>query len=296
MRRFNKNRSRGPRDNNNRQGQKTSSKFIVSFGIDINTNLGEGFGPYRMEGESDILPYVTSANIACGAHAGDPVLMEEALEETRYYGLALGAHIGYPDLAGFGRREIHMPVNELRASILYQLGALSGLARTLGFDISQVRPHGFLYRQVSSDLRIAVTVARAIAEFDPWLVLIGPASTNLLTAGERAGIRVAGEAWIDRMYDHNGHLLPHTHSKAVIKSPHEILRQAQSLINHGTVIASDNSIVKINFQTIHIHSRIPQGKLLAEKLRSIIPHACSLTKEPFTPDKEDITHSLAYNE
>src|SRR5579883_42364 len=250
MRRF-RYRSRGQRDSTNTthdSGQPPTAQ-ILPQGIDLNTNLGEGFGPYRMQGESDILPYVTSANIACGAHAGDPVLMEAALEESRYYGLSLGAHIGYPDLAGFGRREIHLAANELRASVLFQLGALAGLARTLGFDISQVRPHGFLYRQIASDLRIAITVARAIAEFDKWLVLIGPAGPNLLSAGERAGIRVAGEAWIDRLYDSNGHLLPHTHSKAVLKSAPEVLKQAAGLIRYGTVQANDGSTVKIDFQT-----------------------------------------------
>jgi UPF0271 protein len=268
----------------------------LQYGIDLNTNIGEGYGPYRMEGEADILPYVTSANIACGAHAGDPVVMEAALEETRYYGLSLGAHIGYPDLAGFGRREIHLPPSELRASILYQLGALAGLARTLGFDISQVRPHGFLYRQISSDLRIAVTVARAIAEFDKWLVLIGPACPNLLAAGERAGIRVAGEAWVDRMYDQQGHLLPHTHSRAVMKNPQEIIRQAASLVRNSTVQAHDGSIVKIDFQTLHLHAGMPQARLVAEQVRELIPHARALTSEPFSVDEEDQARALAYSE
>src|ERR1700677_1228686 len=109
--------------------QYQSARILSNNGIDINTNLGQGFGAYKMEGESDVLPYVTSANIACGAHAGDPVVMEAALEEVKYYGIALGAHIGYPDLAGFGRREIHLSPGELRAQILFQLGALSGLAR-----------------------------------------------------------------------------------------------------------------------------------------------------------------------
>ena len=106
-----------------------------------------------MEGESNLLPFATSANIACGAHAGDPVIMEGALDEVRRYGLSLGAHIGYPDLAGFGRREIHLTAGELRASILYQLGALYGLAKTVGLEITQVRPHGFLYRQMFNDMR-----------------------------------------------------------------------------------------------------------------------------------------------
>lgn len=273
-----------------------TAKVFLQSGVDINTNIGEGFGPYKPEGEAEILPYVTSANIACGAHSGDPVIMEAALEETRYYGLTLGAHIGYPDMAGFGRREMHLSPSELRASILYQLGALAGLARTLGFDISQVRPHGFLYRQLVSDVRIALIVARAIAEFDKWLVLIGPAGPNLLNAGERAGIRVAGEAWIDRVYDANGHLLPHTHSRAQIKNPQEILRQASQLIHYGTVQSAEGTIVKLDFQTIHVHAKIPQAKLVCEQLRNILPNACSLTSEPFSVDNEsDIMH-LAYSE
>ncbi len=272
-----------------------SARIFTPNSIDINTNIGEGFGPYRIEGESDMLPYVTSANIACGAHAGDPVLMDTALEEARYYGLSLGAHIGYPDLAGFGRREIHLPANELRASILYQLGALSGLAKTLGFEISQVRPHGFLYRQMCHDVRVAVTVARACYEFDRWLVLIGPAGPNLLQAGEKAGIRVAGEAWVDRVYDNSGNLLPHTHSKAILTDPREILSQAAQLINSGTVTAQDGSKLKIDFQTVHLHARVSQAKYVAEQIRMMVPEARALTSEPFAVDEYD-RFPLAYSE
>ncbi|MBX9689738.1 MAG: 5-oxoprolinase subunit PxpA [Candidatus Obscuribacterales bacterium] len=294
-------RTRGNKESNNNSKETVNTNLppnakVYQAGIDINTNIGEGFGPYRIEGEDEILPFVTSANIACGAHSGDPVIMEAALEETRYYGLTLGAHIGYPDLAGFGRRELHLSPTELRASILFQLGALSGLARTLGFDISQVRPHGFLYRQMMSDLRIALIVARAIAEFDKWLVLIGPAGPTLLNAGDRAGIRVAGEAWVDRVYDANGHLLPHTHSRSAIKNPQDILRQAMQLVHHGTVTSSEGTHVKIDFQTLHVHAKIPQAKLVCEQLRSIIPNACSLTSEPFNVDNETERMHLAYSE
>ncbi|HEY9712771.1 MAG TPA: 5-oxoprolinase subunit PxpA [Chroococcales cyanobacterium] len=297
MRRSRQQRSRS-RETTNQHAPATrretpSARIFANQGIDINTNLGEGFGPYRIEGESDMLPYVTSANIACGAHAGDPLLMEAALEEVRYYGLSLGAHIGYPDLAGFGRREIHLSSSELRASILFQLGALSGLARTLGFEITQVRPHGFLYRQLSSDARIAAVVAKAIAEYDRWLVLIGPTGPNLLAAGERAGIRVAGEAWVDRVYDGNGHLLPHSHSRAVIKSPQEILNQAHSLIKYGEVTAVDGSTVKVEFETIHLHAQVAQAKHIAEQIRLMIPNPCSLTAEPYTLDRQE-PPELAY--
>jgi len=295
-------RSRIPRSRTAREvGQASSlarpasAKIFIQNGIDINTNIGEGFGHYRIEGESDMLPYVTSANIACGAHAGDPVLIEAALEEARYYGLSVGAHIGYPDLAGFGRREIHLSPAELRASILYQLGALAGLAKTLGFEITQVRPHGFLYRQISHDVRIAVTVARAIAEFDRWLVLIGPAGANLLAAGERGGIRVAGEAWVDRTYDGNGNLLPHTHNRAILNDPRDILSQAARLIRNRAVIAADGSPVKIDFQTIHLHARVAQAKLVAEQIRQMIPEARSLTSEPFAIDEHEHP-GLAYIE
>jgi UPF0271 protein len=264
--------------------QPSNARVLLASGFDINTNIGEGYGPYRVEGEQEVLPFVTSANVACGAHSGDPVLMEAALESIRYYGLSLGAHIGYPDLAGFGRREIHLSSAELRASVLYQLGALSGLARTFGLEISQVRPHGFLYRQMSHDVRIATIVAKALSEYDRWLVLLGPAGNTLLQAGERAGIRVAGEAWIDRGYDAQGNLLPHTHSRAVLKTPQDVMRQANNLIRNGEVIAVDGTRVRLEFESIHLHSRIVQARAVAEELRRLVPDASALTSEPFTVD------------
>jgi 5-oxoprolinase (ATP-hydrolysing) subunit A len=285
MRRQRQQRSRSNRDpaaSPNKPDLDSNRSPNLNLGIDINTNLGEGFGAYKIEGESELLPYVTSANIACGAHAGDPLIMDSSLEELRYYGISLGAHIGYPDLAGFGRREIHLSSAELRASILYQLGALAGLARTVGFEITQVRPHGFLYRQMSTDVRIATVVAKAVSEFDRWLILIGASGTNLLMAGERAGIRVGQEAWLDRTYDAHGNLLPHSHSRAVIKSPQEVLNQANALIKRGEVIAVDGSRIRIDFQTLHVHAHMPNAKAIAEAVRELIPNACALASEPFT--------------
>lgn len=273
----------------------SSARIYMNHGIDINTNLGEGFGHYKIDSEAEILPYVTSANIACGAHAGDPIHMEEALEMVRYYGLALGAHIGYPDLQGFGRRELHLSSSELRANVLFQLGALSGMARTFGFEITQVRPHGYLYRQMSHDVRIATIVAKAIAEFDPWLVVIGPASNSLLQSGERAGIRVAPEAWVDRVYDADGNLLPHTHSRAILKNPNEILKQAANLIYKNQVVAVDGTIVHIDFQTIHLHASVPESNYIAEEIRRMVPNACALTSEPFSVEQEDGDPELAFS-
>lgn len=155
------------------------------------------------------------------------------------------------------------------------------MARTMGFEITQVRPHGFLYRQISTDVRVATVVAKAIAEFDRWLILIGASGTSLLMAGERAGIRVAQEAWIDRTYDAHGILLPHSHSRAIIKSAQDILNQASSLIKRGEVIAVDGSRIRVDFQTLHVHVQLPNAKALAEAVRDLLPNACALASEPF---------------
>lgn len=285
-------RTRQPRTRTTREPYQASkvesinSRVYSTGGLDINTNLGEGYGPWRMPGESELLPFVTSANIACGAHAGDPVLMEAALEEARYNGLALGAHIGYPDLAGFGRREMHLHAGELRSHVIYQLGALAGVAKTLGFEITQVRPHGFLYRQMSHDVRIAITVAKAIADFDRWLVLIGPSGSNLQTASEKAGIRVAGEVLVDRLYDGNGNLVQHAHPRAVLKDPRAILNQAANLIRNRSITAADGTTVKMDFQTIHVHPQMVEATYVAEQVRLMISDACPLTSEPYAIDQE----------
>ncbi len=291
--RSNRPRSSGPANNNLKNFGETPFSD-ASYGLDLNTNIGEGFGPYKLGDETQLLPYVTSANIACGAHAGDPVLMEVALNEAHRAGLSIGAHIGYPDLAGFGRREIHLAANELRASILYQLGALTGLAKAVGLEITQVRPHGFLYRQMFHDLRVAAIVAKAISEFDPWLILIGPACPTLFAAGEKAGLKIAGEAWVDRLYDANGHLLPHNHTKAKIKNQNDILAQAESLINNGEVIASDGTAVKIDFQTIHLHSALPNAVGTAQAIRAMVPNINRLRSEPYSVGPQEETQ-LAYS-
>jgi UPF0271 protein len=282
------------RKSRNAPQQHNITASLITSGIDINTNLGEGYGQYRVEGELDLLPYATSANIACGAHAGDPTLMEAALEEARNCGLAVGAHIAYPDLAGFGRREMHLTNDELRATILYQLGALSGIAKTLGFEITQVRPHGFMYRQMIHDTRVAITIAKTIAEFDRWLVLIGPAGNNLLTAGEKSGLRVAGEVWIDRAYDSHGNLLPDTNPRSEYKTRQEILKQAQQLIADRSVTTVDGSTVQIDFHTIHLHAQMVDAAEVAQQVCSWLPDACPLTSEPFAVDNVEPL-AFAYN-
>lgn len=146
---------------------------------------------------------------------------------------------------------------------------------------------------MASDPRTAAVVAKAVSEYDRWLVLIGPAGSSLVAAGDRAGIRVAGEAWVDRAYDANGHLLPHSHSRAIIKNPNEILNQAASLIRYGTVTAVDGTKIQLDFETLHMHSHMAQARQVAEQIRNMVPHAAALTAEPFTLDGNE-SNELAF--
>jgi UPF0271 protein len=156
-----------------------------------------------------------------------------------------------------------------------------------------VRPHGFLYRQIWHDIRTATVIAKALAEYDRWLVFVGPACPNLTAAGDKAGIRIAGEAWVDKAYDANGHLLSHGHSRAILKSPQDIMSQATQLINYGEVTAVDGTRVPIDYQTIHLHANMPNAKVVAEQIRNLIGDARALTAEPYTVDVTE-PNEMAY--
>ncbi len=273
----------------------TRSQYCYTLGLDLNTNSGQGYGPFRLDGERALLPYVTSVNIACGMHAGDPVLIETCLNEVKQYGHSLGALIGLPDMVSLGHREINLPISEIRSYILFQLGSLYGMAKANGLEITQVRPVGYLYRQMLNDLRITTAIAKAVAEFDKWLILIGPSSENLVTAGQRADIRVAGEVIIDRVYDANLVLLPESHPKARLKTAAEIISQANHLINKGEIRVVDGHYLPINYQTIHLSSQLPDAVNIANELAKLIPEPVSLNSEPFEIDVYDQLPNYLYD-
>jgi len=174
--------------------------------IDLNCDIGQSYGVYKNDLEYSILPYVSSVNISCGSHAGDPVTIMNALKIAKEHNLAVGAHIGYPDIQGFGYRAMNLTDDELQAVVLYQIGALSSLAKSYNVTIEHIRPHGALYKQAASNLDVSVSIAKAIAKFDPWLILVGAAGETLEKAKEIANIRVAPEAHLDRKYNFDGML------------------------------------------------------------------------------------------
>ena len=235
--------------------------------IDLNVDCGESFGAWRLGDDEAVLPHVTSANVACGGHAGDPVVMRRTVALCRELGVAVGAHPGYPDLQGFGRRPLPMSPAELEASILAQIGALYAIARAEGVELRHVKPHGALYNVAAVTPDVAESIARAIASFSRALVLVGLAGSQLLAAGIAAGLPVAGEAFADRGYAADGTLLPRGTPGALILDPEANLAQALRIVTQGHALAPDGQPVPIQAATLCLHGDTPGAAGRAAFLR-----------------------------
>ena len=235
--------------------------------IDLNCDCGEGFGAWQLGDDAALLRHVSSANIACGAHAGDPELMRRTLRLCRELGVAAGAHPGYPDLHGFGRRALPMSPAEVESSVLAQLGALAALARAEGVALRHVKPHGALYNVAAVTPAIAEAIARAVAAFSRELLLVGLAGSQLVAAGEAAGLRVAREAFADRGYAADGTLLPRGTPGALITAPAENLAQALRIVIEGHVLGPGGERVPVAADTLCVHGDTPGAAGRAEALR-----------------------------
>jgi UPF0271 protein len=217
--------------------------------IDLNCDLGESFGRYLLSADAEVLQWVTSANIACGMHAGDPLVMQETVRLAVERGAAVGAHPGYPDLQGFGRREMDLSAEEAEAFVLYQIGALAGFARAAGVELAHVKPHGALYNQAAKDPALAEAIARGTARFSRDLILVGLAGSRLIEAGISVGLRVAREGFPDRAYNMDGSLKSRREPGAVISSVEEVCAQALRLVRSGVGDGASNS----RLETLCIH-------------------------------------------
>lgn len=235
--------------------------------IDLNCDCGESFGPWKMGDDEAVLPHVTSANVACGGHAGDPAVMRRTLRLCRTLGVAAGAHPGYPDLQGFGRRALPMSAEELQAHVLAQIGALYALARAEGVALRHVKPHGALYNVAAATPPVAEAIARAVAAFSRELILVGLAGSQLVAAGEAAGLHVAREAFADRGYGADGALLPRGTPGALILDPAANLAQALGVVVDGRVLAPDGAAVPVTADTICLHGDTPGAAARAAYLR-----------------------------
>ncbi|WP_313917630.1 5-oxoprolinase subunit PxpA [Tahibacter sp.] len=241
--------------------------------IDLNCDLGESFGAWSMGQDEAVLAEVSSANIACGFHAGDPDVMRRTVRLAAAHGVAIGAHPSLPDLQGFGRREMSVSADEAQALVLYQIGALSAFAKSSGVRLQHVKPHGALYNMAARDDALACAIAAAVAEFDPELILVGLAGSALLRAGQTAGLAVAAEAFCDRRYRRDGSLTPRREPGAVIHDIEEAVQQGLSIALRGHAVAGDGSPVAIAADTLCIHGDKADAAAFARRLRAGLEQA-----------------------
>lgn len=236
--------------------------------IDLNCDMGEGFGPYRIGDDAAVLPWISSANIACGLHAGDPSVMRKTVAAAAAKRVAIGAHPGLPDLVGFGRREMRVSPDEIYDLVLYQVGALIAFTRAAGTRVRHVKPHGALYNMACADLRLAEPIASAIHDLDPRLALFGLPGSALQHAAEASGLYFVAEAFADRGYAPDGSLLPRGTPGAVLADEGVVVRRALRLLLEGSVKASDGTDLPMTPRTLCVHGDGQHAAALARGLRA----------------------------
>lgn len=236
--------------------------------IDLNCDLGESFGVWRMGEDAALLDVVSSANLACGFHAGDFMTMQHTVAAAVERGVAIGAHVSLPDLQGFGRREMRVTAAEVHAMTLYQLGALHGFARAAGARLNHVKPHGALYHMAGRDRRLADAIAAAVRRFEPRLRLFGLAGSALMEAGAAHDLVVVAEVFADRRYRADGTLQPRDEAGAVIDDAELATAQALQIVIDGAVVATDGSTVDLRADTLCLHGDGAHAVRLARRLRT----------------------------
>ncbi|MEJ8803816.1 LamB/YcsF family protein [Pontibacter sp. H249] len=227
--------------------------------IDINCDMGESFGTYTIGNDEAILPYVTSANIACGYHAGDPLVMQRTIQLALQHGAAIGAHPGLPDLAGFGRREMAVSAAEVYTMTVYQVGALQAMAKAEGITLHHVKPHGALYNMAAVNPALAQAIAQAVYKTCPEAILYGLAGSALLDAGKAAGLRTASEVFADRTYQQDGTLTSRKLPDALITDPERAVQQVLRMITAGKVKTQQGNDINIQADTVCIHGDGPHA-------------------------------------
>ncbi len=221
--------------------------------INLNADMGESFGTYSLGNDAAMLDVVKSANIACGYHAGDPLVMSETTRLAAEKGVSIGAHPSFPDLQGFGRRKMSIPLNELEAMVVYQIGALMSIASSRGTSVTHVKPHGALNNMACVDIDMALAIARAVKSVSPNLILLAPACSKLFQAGVELGLVTAAEIFADRTYDENANLTPRSEPGAVIHDPEQSADQVLSFIEAGKIITQSGVGIETPIHSICVH-------------------------------------------
>jgi len=239
--------------------------------IDLNCDMGESFGVYRLGEDDQLLASVTSANIACGFHAGDPATMRRTVRLAEEHGVGVGAHPGFPDLLGFGRRNLAASPAEVRDDLVYQIGALTAFTRAK--KLQHVKPHGALYNMAVPGGELARAIGEAVLEADPALVLVALAGSRWADEAERLGLRVAREAFADRAVQADGSLVPRSRPGAVIHDRQKVVERALRLVTEGTVAAITGEVVQVRAETLCLHGDTPDAVGLASALRGALEQA-----------------------
>ena len=238
--------------------------------INLNADLGESFGPYSLGHDRELLQIVATANVACGFHGGDPLVMTRTVVAAREAGVSLGAHPSFPDLQGFGRRSMQIPPRELEAMIVYQIGALDGIARARGSRVTHVKPHGALNNLACADAALAQVIAAAVKGYDRDLILLAPALSELAAAGERAGLPVALEVFADRAYTDAGELVPRSQPGAVLHEAAEALAHVTRFLERKGIVTINGKLLATEFHSICVHGDNLQAVRTAALIRSAL--------------------------
>ena len=241
--------------------------------INLNADLGESFGAWRMGDDAALLQVIGSANIACGFHAGDPVVMRDTVRLALANGVSLGAHPAFPDLQGFGRRAMQLSARELEATILYQVGALQAMAAAEGGRVTHVKPHGALNNIACADAEVAATVARAVRALDRELILLAPALSALEAAGDAAGLRVGLEVFADRTYQQDGQLTPRSQPGAVLHDAPACVQHVLRMLDAGGIVTADGQRLPTPIHSICVHGDGPDAVASAQQIRLALEKA-----------------------
>ena len=238
--------------------------------VDLNCDLGESFGAYTMGMDAEVIPKVTSVNVACGYHAGDPLIMEKTVALAKQHGAAIGAHPGFPDLMGFGRRQMVVTPEEAGAYVKYQVGALMAFAKGHGLRLQHVKPHGALYNMAAKDEKLAEGICKAIYSIDPELIFMGLAGSVMLEAAERIGLKTASEVFADRAYNDDGSLVARSKPGAVIHDPEAAVARAVKMAKEGKVISINGKEIDIRADSICVHGDNPKAIETVINLRNAL--------------------------
>ncbi|MDV2886670.1 5-oxoprolinase subunit PxpA [Alkalihalophilus pseudofirmus] len=238
--------------------------------VDLNCDLGESFGAYKIGQDEFILDHISSANVACGYHAGDHNVMAATVKMAKERGVSIGAHPGFQDLMGFGRRQIQTSPEDIYHFVIYQINALKGFCHLNNVSMKHVKPHGALFNMAAKDPVMAKAIAQAVYDTDPSLVLFGLSGSELTKAGEELGLTVANEVFADRTYQPDGSLTPRTEANALIHNTNAAVEQVLQMVKEGTVTAVDGSTVKIKADTVCIHGDGENALSFAQTLREVL--------------------------